>query len=362
MKIVYYFIQKAQFRYFFIFTLCFLGLMLATVTVYANDNKPDSSFVHTVLKSEKQDELTSETASSNTFELKEVKEQFLQMQSTLMRSNYQLHFYIEDNLLSSNESNSFLYEHHYFNGEEQARLTSLEGVPKEIVLNKKVVSYFQSNVPSFSLSGRYIMEAFPEILYADFDKLVKYYQFKEVGKSRVANRSTHLIQITPKEKDRYGYLIWLDLKTNLPLRIDLFGLNSQMMQQIKVVHFSEQLNVEQFTNYIENLQFPNEKLEESSEIESTSLKWKSNWLPKGFVLKSTSNFYYGAQEMNSKHYSDGAFSFSVTVSSDVKEKTQTMNIEGITSVYTITKDGKNIVVIGALPLSTLKKIADNLSF
>ena len=41
------------------------------------------------------------------------------------------------------------------------------------------------------------------------------------GTDRVAGRATHRIAVTPKDRDRYGYRVWLDQDNHLLLRSEL---------------------------------------------------------------------------------------------------------------------------------------------
>lgn len=282
------------------------------------------------------------------------------MQQAITTSNYQFYFYTEDDFLSLNDTNTFFYEHRYAADNEQARLTNQDGIEKNIILNHQVVSYFQKDSMPFSLTGRYIVDVFPDILYSDFSTLSQYYRFNFVGKSRVANKMAQIIQLMPKQNDRYSYLLWIDETSALPLRIDLLDLNSKTIHQFKVIQLLTDMPLNNLKQDIGEMNFPIAISEDPSTIEPP-FKWQLNWLPDGFQEKSSSNFYYGSNELNSKLYSDGAFSFSLTVS-DKLENNNEIGIEGITSIYATNKENKNIVIIGSLPLSTLKKIVDHLSF
>lgn len=285
---------------------------------------------------------------------------FSNMQKAIISSNYSLNFYTEDGLLSLNDTNTFLYEHVNNINNEQARLVNLEGIPKEIILNKNAVSYFQNDVPPFSLSSRYIVDIFPDILFSDYTKLNKYYNFELIGKARVANKMTQIIQISSKQNVSYSYLLWIDESSYLPLRIDLLDAHSKIIYQFKVIQLSTDINPEALKQHISKLEFP-PSISKDTSVDKSTIKWKTNWLPEGFKEIASSNIYYSVSELDSKLYSDGVFSFYITVS-DKTENSKEISMEGATSIYSTDAHDKNIVIIGSLPLFTLIKIVDNLSF
>ena len=53
---------------------------------------------------------------------------------------------------------------------------------------------------------------------APVEKLASSYAFAIVGSDRVASRTATVIAITPHDRDRYSYKLWLDEQSNLVLK------------------------------------------------------------------------------------------------------------------------------------------------
>ena len=75
-------------------------------------------------------------------------------------------------------------------------------------------------------------------MYADFDRLAETYDFVSVGRTRIADQLCEVIRIVPRDGTRYGYIVWLDSETKLPLRVDLLDRDGETLEQYRVVSFA----------------------------------------------------------------------------------------------------------------------------
>lgn len=277
------------------------------------------------------------------------------MQDAVLHTDYKISIVLEE---SSDFSNTLQYRYLGANNLNYGNLIFLEGAPKEIILHDNIVSYFQSDSIAFSLSANRIIEAFPDVVYNDFSKLTDSYDFILLGKARTANRSSQLVRIVPKDKDRYNYVIWIDDKTHLPLRIDLLDLNSKIIKQIKVVTLDLDFNKTAFQSYIEDrdypILFPIDK--ETSERNS----WQVGWLPKGFKENAAYNINFNQSGIDTKLFSDGIFSFTVNVSELSNNDATHVVTQGARTVYSTNLNNMNIVIIGDLPFETIERIAQSI--
>lgn len=274
------------------------------------------------------------------------------MRESVLRTDYQLYFLLQ----SANQySSTFRYEHVGSKTGNNASLVYLEGSAKEIILHDNIVSYFQSDSVPFSISASHIIEAFPRVIYSDFNSIVNAYDFILLGKSRTANRSSQLVRIVPKDKDRYSYVVWIDDKSNLPLRIDLLDLDANVIQQMKVIELNLDFNKKTFDDYIKNrdypIIFPIEK--ENSELNN----WQVTWLPKSFKEIAAYNINFYRTDIDTRLFSDGIFSFTVNVSERSSDSVSHILEQGARTIYSTNLDNMNVVIIGNLPVETMEKIA-----
>ena len=58
------------------------------------------------------------------------------------------------------------------------------------------------------------------------------YDIKEVARTRVTGRDTHVITVTPRDQFRYGYRLWIDDSTAMPLKTQLCDSRGRVIEQI----------------------------------------------------------------------------------------------------------------------------------
>lgn len=279
------------------------------------------------------------------------------MTDAILNTDYQLYFIQQE---ANGYSSTFQYQHLGLNNQNYANLLYLEGAPKEIILHKGTVSYFQPESESFSLAIPHIIDVFPDIVYSDFNKLNQYYDFVLLGKARTANHSSQLVRIIPKDKDRYNYVLWIDDKSKLPLRIDLLDLNSKIIKQMKVLAIESDFDKNSFKNYIEDRDYP--ILVPSNKDKQQIDSWQVDWLPKGFKEISAYNFDFEKSNIDTRMFSDGIFSFTINVSKGSStDNSAHVVTQGERTIYSINVNNMDIVIIGDLPPETIEHIAKSIN-
>lgn len=278
------------------------------------------------------------------------------MHKAVTHTNYQMIF---TSSVNGKLHVAYQYSHAFYDKKAYAKLIYLEGPNKEIVLNKDKVSYYQQDFDPFSIKSSRITEAFPSILFNDFNYLNNWYDYIFMGEGRTANRQAQLIRILPKEKDRYNYVLWLDKKTCMPLRIDLYDLNNRLIEQFKVVFLMPLSSAATFINEVKKAQdYP--VLVAPDKTNPHTSDWKMKWLPKGFTEKSHTHIVYEKEKSDTRLYSDGVFSFTVILSNKPERLTTYRLQSGNQVIYVTHIFDKKITIIGDLPFKTIKKISEHI--
>ena len=73
-----------------------------------------------------------------------------------------------------------------------------------------------------------LLSGFPAIN----DQTARFYDIKEVARMRFNRRSTHLITVMPRDQYRYGYRLWIDDATAMPLKTQLCDADGNVIEQI----------------------------------------------------------------------------------------------------------------------------------
>lgn len=255
---------------------------------------------------------------------------------------------------------SLRYRHAVIDNRVYAQLLQMDGPRREVIQRGSDISYFEPGLDPFSLPGNHIIDALPSPIFADFSKLSSAWDFIPVGRSRIADQLCEVIRIVSRDGTRYSYVVWLDVETKLPLRIDLLDRDGETLEQFRVISFAVDEGVR---NLMQGLQKAN--LPPSLSVpagEKVTLSWQPAWVPAGMSLVSQNRREIPAMNktVESRLYSDGLFSFAINMTpADKSSVTQTLRT-GRRTVQTEVRNNREITVVGELPPATAKRIADSI--
>lgn len=195
-------------------------------------------------------------------------------------------------------------------------------------------------------------------------QLAKGYEFKIVGKQRIAGRLVVGIQLSPKDASRHFYQLWLDAETSVPLKTELIARTGQVLERYQFNYFKahKDFNEDLFTPRTTGAQLD---LAQASKVLKTTpqdvLEWRLNWVPMGFIDQVAKGH---APKMSARRiYSDGIVMFSVYV-----ENVEEVQDEGVAksgpTVLTVQHkqwQGKThrITVVGEIPAEAAQRIAQS---
>lgn len=127
---------------------------------------------------------------------------------------------------------TFRVTHRNLDGNELERVTSLNGESRDILKeNDKVICLFP-NDRRMSVNRPTPKGLFPRLNPEHLKQIGQLYRFTDLGKARVAGRICHGVAVTPKDKFRYGYEIWADAESSVPLKVNMIGQNGVMLEQM----------------------------------------------------------------------------------------------------------------------------------
>lgn len=113
---------------------------------------------------------------------------------------------------------------------ELERLTSLDGEAREVIRNNSLVTCIWPDSQSVVVSKSKPRDLLPQIdsSLTDSDR----YTFSMGEPDRVSGRSTHVVEIEPLDKFRYGYRFWIDTETYMLLRSMLLEGPNKPVEQV----------------------------------------------------------------------------------------------------------------------------------
>ncbi|CCG88084.1 sigma-E factor regulatory protein RseB [Erwinia piriflorinigrans] len=256
---------------------------------------------------------------------------------------------------------SLRYRHAVINNKVFAQLLQMDGPRREIIQRGNEVSYFESGLEPFTMQGDHIVDSLPSVIYADFNQLSAAYDFVSVGRMRIADQLCEVIRIVPRDGTRYGYIVWLDSETRLPLRADLLDRDGETLEQYRVVSFAVDEGVSKMMQGLENAKLP--AVLSLPKGNTFTFKWQAGWLPAGMkeVAQSRRQLPSLDRPVESRLFSDGLFTFSVNVTLADKTSSPQLLRTGRRTMQTEVRNNAEITVVGEIPPATAKRIADSIT-
>lgn len=257
---------------------------------------------------------------------------------------------------------SYSYRHALSNGIPLAQLVLMDGPRREIVQRGKDISYFETGLQPFTLNGDHIVDSLPTLVFSDFARLAKYYDFISVGRARVVDRLSQVIRVVSRDSTRFSYVIWIDETTKLPLRVDLQDRDGETLEQFRIISFVADNAVKASLVKLEKASLP--PVLSVPAGDQTKFNWQPKWLPDGVTEVASSRRHLPNMPVaiESRLYSDGLFSFSVNVNTTTNPPAEQLVRQGRRTVQTEIRNANEITVVGELPPSTAKRIADSVVF
>ncbi|WP_189515422.1 MucB/RseB C-terminal domain-containing protein [Kushneria pakistanensis] len=188
---------------------------------------------------------------------------------------------------------TFLFEHRIDDGQEQENIQFLDG-PAETVEHK-------GHSPGLWWTGQ--SEGAPHLASIDdtVEQLQKHYDFSLIARDIVAGRKAVVLDITPRDTQRYPHRLWLDVASGLPLRQQLLNAQGYAVDTVQIVRIDSLVRSSD-TLY----------LQESEGDVTPETAWQPDWLPQGFYRQPAAlDVTLNGARLQREIYSDGLATMSI---------------------------------------------------
>lgn len=255
-------------------------------------------------------------------------------------------------------------------GSQRERLISLSGAPWEVLRDGAQVTCILPSDRSVVVGKSRRRPFLSSPIFKTPEQRSQHYRFSIAGSDRVAGRPTEIVAVTPLDRYRYGFRLWVDHETGLLLKSELID--------------EEGLPLEQFvyTSVEVHQEIPDQLLEPglsgsgfqwykhgraqkarppSAAMPRTSDEWQVTWLPPGFVLSDQASDSVPKRHVSVKRrvYTDGLSSFLVLIEplESTAEGQQGLSRMGAVNAYGRFLDGFQVTVFGEVPPVTVGKVS-----
>jgi sigma-E factor negative regulatory protein RseB len=264
--------------------------------------------------------------------------------------------------------------HRVKNGEVTERLVSLDGSGREFIRTGTELACYLPDQRKVLIEKRadqsLLLGSLPTFEGSQSDV----YEITGLKRTRLMGRTARFLVISPKDEYRYGYRLWIDESTAMPLKTQLCDSRGQVIEQVVFASltlpsqipdsaFKPDMSTEGF-EWLRNSEEPGAAPNGPNTSAPPAL-WSALRLPPGFRMTAR-----GAQVMRGSRdpvahlvFTDGIASVSVFVESRQKNGvTQRQIITGTarvgsSSAFSTVVDGHQITAVGEVPPATVQFIA-----
>ena len=242
---------------------------------------------------------------------------------------------------------------HRLDGErERERLVALSGPAREVIRDgAKVMCIGTGNAPvAYDLhqAGRW-----SQALAVSEAAGLKGYRATLAGDGRVAGYAAQVVDVAAADDWRYGYRLWLERESGLPLRVDLIGQDGLAIEQVAFTEL--QLGIRPADADL----LPSDRrgLSPVTSLpppERNAPGWRVPSPPPGFALRAARFQPDGVQLL----YSDGLASVSVYVERAPGGRLGgSRSQRGAVHARSFWLDGWHVLAIGKVPAATVERFA-----
>jgi sigma-E factor negative regulatory protein RseB len=263
-------------------------------------------------------------------------------------------------------------------GRVTERLLSLDGSGREFVRNNDELTCYLPDQHTVLVEPRQDRGPFLGSLPQFGAEVNEFYRIEELANSRVLGRAARVIAVNPKDQYRFGYRLWLDENTAMPLKTQLCDSHGQVIEQILFARLDMPENIPDSdlspAVHTDGMHWVRQGPSHDSASPALSA-YRASELPPGFRLTVSGAQTLGGATVPATHlvYSDGLATVSVFVeaqratnpAADVNAKpapSPEPPMQGLARVgsgfaFSTVVQGHQVTAVGEVPAQTVEFIA-----
>jgi sigma-E factor negative regulatory protein RseB len=232
---------------------------------------------------------------------------------------------------------------------EQEKVEVLDGAPRQFLrINNDVYCHLQDG-KSVRLERNTARRFFPALLPVEPASLLDYYDAKLGATERVAGRPCQVVTLEPRDGYRYGFALWLDKQTGLPLKSHIVNGHGNVVSMFvfSEIQIGKAPDIQLFRNDLKGKRIQNASLDVPADVD-----WNVT-PPPGFaqVQKAVRPLPGKAMPVTHLVFSDGLSVLSLFVEpADPKvQRLRGLSAEGAIGAYGREVDGYTVTTMGEVP-------------
>ncbi|HEX7046932.1 MAG TPA: MucB/RseB C-terminal domain-containing protein [Gammaproteobacteria bacterium] len=282
-----------------------------------------------------------------------------QMETALETIDYQGTFVY----IHGDQAETMLVFHRVGPDGTRERLVSLNGSAREVLRNDDEVKCILPDDKVVFVEKRHEGGTLAQGIPLNAVRNSDHYEFELLGTGRIAGRSAQLIAIKPRDEFRYGYHLWLDEQTALPLRSELVNESGEPIEKMMFteIEIGVSIDDEQLAPSVSGEDFTwHVNGGEEKAVAEMSTPVKFDTLPPGYEIVSAETRKEAEQPSWHLVISDGLASVSVFAEPLLEGKPSLAGLStlGAVNAFGVRLDDHHITVVGEVPEATVTAIGE----
>jgi sigma-E factor negative regulatory protein RseB len=290
---------------------------------------------------------------------REARDWLERMSDSLATRNYEGRFF----RVRDSRSEAMRIIHRVERGKVTERLVSLDGSGREYIRNEKEVICYLPDRRLVLVEKRSEDSTLLTAVPVYNERLEANYSIELGPATKTLGRHTQQILVKPRDQFRYGYRLWLDKETAMPLKSQLCDRDGRVIEQLMFaeLHFRDRIPADSLKPAVvaDGFQWLYQDAQ-SARVRSATMNWVVR-PPAGFRLTALRMQMMAGSSVPVQHlvYSDGLASVSVFIEPRTSD---TQAIRGLAKVggafaYSRDIDGHQVTAVGEVPPATVEAIA-----
>ena len=253
--------------------------------------------------------------------------------------------------------------HGVIDGKRIAYFCYLNGSIRESLQFDGKISFYEQGSQAYSLASKRDQSVFSNITRFNFKNSTKNYEYIILGKSRIAGKKAIAIRMASKDEFRYSYIVWLDLNSYLPLRLDTISKENIIIDQTMAISLKVTETINPWIKQLSEKRIPDVLHLAKMDVEEAA-KWQLHWIPEGFRIVKNDQHKLMMHDREPVSYimiSDGIASVSIYISNtQFSSELQNIIQRGGTLLYTKHQENVEVNIIGEIPIAAAERLASSI--
>ena len=296
----------------------------------------------------------------------DARELLRRMNAALAERNYEGTF----THLRGNVAENLRIVHRYKNGTTSERLISLDGSGRDFIRHGNELICYLPDQRTVLFERRARVSGLLESVPVPDESTAAFYDTPDVQSVRLWGRRAHLVSLMPRDGYRYGYRVWIDERSFMPLKTELCDDQGRVLERMSFTSLTLSRDIPDSafeptvdtTGYRHARHEPHPEHGSAAADNGVAAGWVARQLPPGFRLtqKGSQAFPGNGGPVSHLVFSDGIASVSVFIgdrgASAALPPTSETQV-GVASAFSRQVEGHPVTVVGEVPARTVRFIA-----